>query len=101
MDEHEEWRAVIGYEGRYEVSSLGNVRSLLHNNGRPWHSGPRPVAVYLKRQYVRFCLYKNCRKRERALHHVVLEAFDGPRSTMKEISGWNHLNCPLHKDRKP
>lgn len=24
----EEWRAVVGYEGLYEVSSLGNVRSL-------------------------------------------------------------------------
>ena len=24
----EEWRAIPGYEGRYEVSSLGNVRSL-------------------------------------------------------------------------
>lgn len=27
----ESWRPVIGHEGRYEVSSLGRVRSLLTN----------------------------------------------------------------------
>lgn len=27
----EEWRPVVGYEGRYEVSDLGRVRSLLTN----------------------------------------------------------------------
>ena len=28
MNPHEEWRPIRGYEGRYEVSSLGRVRSL-------------------------------------------------------------------------
>ena len=28
MEEQEEWRPVVGYEGLYEVSSFGNVKSL-------------------------------------------------------------------------
>ena len=27
-DKEEEWRPVVGYEGLYEVSSLGRIRSL-------------------------------------------------------------------------
>lgn len=30
----EEWRPVVGYEGLYEVSSLGRVRSLRNNHGK-------------------------------------------------------------------
>lgn len=29
---YEEWRTIKGYEGRYEVSNLGRVRSLNYNN---------------------------------------------------------------------
>lgn len=28
----EEWRTIKGYEGRYEVSNVGRVRSLNYNN---------------------------------------------------------------------
>lgn len=36
LEPHEEWRSVVGYEGRYEVSSLGHVRSLKggHRRGK-------------------------------------------------------------------
>lgn len=30
MDRLEEWTPVVGYEGLYEVSSLGRVRSVDH-----------------------------------------------------------------------
>ena len=42
--EREEWRDIPGYEGRYEVSSLGNIRSLdgvvecvTQKTGTVWH----------------------------------------------------------------
>lgn len=32
----EEWKDIVGYEGKYQVSNLGNVRSLNYNNtGKP------------------------------------------------------------------
>lgn len=45
----EEWRAVPGYEGRYEVSDQGRVRSLLRNRElKPCfsHDGYKKVMVY-------------------------------------------------------
>lgn len=38
--EKEEWRPVEGYEGKYEISSIGRVKSLarviIRSNGSPW-----------------------------------------------------------------
>ena len=38
FDEPERWLPVVGYEGRYEVSDLGNVRSL-------WQMGAEVAAA--------------------------------------------------------
>ena len=38
--ENEEWRDVVGYEGRYEVTNLGRVRSWMCQKGKrkhPWY----------------------------------------------------------------
>lgn len=35
----EEWRAVVGYEGYYEVSNMGNVRSLPRQTGKYGFNG--------------------------------------------------------------
>lgn len=40
---NEEWRDVVGYEGLYQVSNLGNVRSLINS-----HSNPRTNVVKVK-----------------------------------------------------
>lgn len=68
----EVWRPVVGYEGLYEVSNLGRVRSL---------RGARPKVMkgYItKKGYHRilFCVRRKTRKR--FAHHLVLEAFVGP-----------------------
>jgi hypothetical protein len=39
----EEWRSVVGYEGRYEVSDLGRVKSVTRMQTL-WHGGQRPLA---------------------------------------------------------
>ncbi len=78
----EEWRSVIGYDGLYEVSNAGQVRSL-----------PRPgcfhqelhVLVpfrYTNRDeyaYLRVNLSRHNKVRTRPVHQLVLEAFVGPR----------------------
>lgn len=37
--ENEIWKDVVGYEGIYKVSDLGNVLSLTRGNGLPWRNG--------------------------------------------------------------
>ena len=68
----EEWKDVKGYEGLYEVSSLGRVRSLPRATTR---------GVTLKQHqnrrngYMYCCLCKNNKKKTVRVHKVVLEAF--------------------------
>jgi len=87
-EELEEWRDVVGEEGRYQVSSLGRVRSLPHiavvamhgtthsrrypgKTLRPWN-----VRGYC---WVSFWDKGKASHLKRAVHVLVLEAFISPR----------------------
>lgn len=74
-DMNEIWLSPSGFDGRYEVSSMGRVRSLLSARGRPWSKGP----VVLKARlhiggYSRVLL----RRTDFYVHRLVAEAFIGP-----------------------
>jgi hypothetical protein len=69
----ETWKAVVGYEGLYEVSDAGRVRSLPRNttSGKILKPTPRTkghLAVSLH----------NMGRKSVAVHKLVLEAFVGP-----------------------
>ena len=80
----EEWRPVVGYEGFFEVSSIGRVRSLervvLRSNGSPQMIKGRIRKLREDNHgYVVMVLRKaGHRARTRKVHHLVLEAFVGP-----------------------
>ena len=71
----EEWRPIRGYEGRYEISSHGRVKSLC----RP---GKLKEAMRkqqpLKDGYKRVSLCKGGVCVHKRVHRLVLEAFVGP-----------------------
>ena len=70
----EEWRDVIGYEGLYEVSNLGNVRSCEHfTNGH--HLMSRVLRQNLSNRYLHVKLYKSQAKRSLRVHRLVAMAF--------------------------
>lgn len=76
----EEWRDVVGFEGRYEVSNLGNVRTSFnspHKNARI-HRG-KTLKSRRSGDYARVSLNKNGVKSSPNVHVLVLEAFHGPR----------------------
>ena len=84
MTEAEHWLPVVGYEGFYEVSDLGRVRSL--RSGTRWGSGtcPRPRPLILKPHwkddtYLHVDLKKDGVHKQPRLHKLVLTAFVGPR----------------------
>ena len=90
----EVWRPVKGYEELYEVSNLGNVRSvdrhLMWGNqyclfkGKPKKSFPNSMG------YLRTGLYKNGQGKHYFIHRLVAEAF---------IPNPNNLPCIDHIDR--
>lgn len=49
QDIQERWVPAIGFVGRYEVSDLGRVRSLLHPKGVAWKAGPKLLAPRVTR----------------------------------------------------
>lgn len=71
----ERWRDVVGYEGLYEVSNLGRVKSSVVRRGsdgrvlRPRDNG---------RGALRVRLHFGKKIQERYIHRLVLEAFVGP-----------------------
>lgn len=88
--ENEEWRPVVGYEGLYEVSNLGRVKSFPQTLWiSPSRKHPvgcwRPLAGRImkpagsglqKRPMVG--LHKNKTVKLKKVYHLVLEAFVGP-----------------------
>lgn len=77
---HEEWRDVVGYEGIYQVSNLGNVRSLdrIDCANPPRH---RKGSVLKQRKcpngYLKVTLYKDKTPKQINVHRLVIETFVG------------------------
>src|SRR3546814_15421184 len=78
----EEWRPVVGFEGLYEVSDQGRVRSL----DREVRSGPgrtRKARSHILKPsagqdgYLRVNLWQDNQYRSRTVHSVVAESFFG------------------------
>lgn len=79
----EEWRDVVGYEGLYQVSNKGIVRSLLFNKVKILKQG-RASNGYL---FVN--LWKDKKVKPHRIHRLVAEAF---------IPNPDNLPCVNHKD---
>lgn len=80
----EEWRAVVGYEGAYEVSNLGRVRSCTRTvrhpmKGRVVVLGRLMSPTVGKNGYWKVGLSREGKRRTMNVHVLVLTAFVGPR----------------------
>lgn len=93
MTQHEEWKTVSG-ESHYQVSNLGNVRSLLVKKGSPpkilkqgtCHDG-----------YLYVELRGNGFRKRCAVHRLVAAAFLGPSPAPKmDVAHWD--NNPLNNE---
>ena len=78
------WKDIKGYEGLYQISNLGNVKSTNKNIIKKPSSLPKG--------YLRIGLYKNSKTKYFYLHRLVAEAF---------IPNPNNLPCVNHKDCNP
>ena len=92
----EEWKPVKDFEGRYEVSNRGRVRSLRYkgNNGKigyltPCDNGAGYLFVYLCDELLK-------KHRYAYIHRMVAEAFISNPNGFSEI---NHINECKHDNR--
>lgn len=102
-----EWRAVPGFEGMYEVSSAGDVRSLPRlivtphprwagqEHRRLWKGGP--LGQHCNGHgYLTVHLRKEGREYRKYVHRLVAEAFHGPQPDGHEVAhgdGTRDHNC--------
>lgn len=88
MEQKEQWKPIVGYEGLYEVSDLGRVRAMFDNwNGR-YKAGRIIKPQRNSNGYLKVGLYypgANQFAKQRTIHTLVLEAFNGPRPPGKEV----------------
>ena len=82
--EIEEWRDIEGYEGLYQVSDLGRVRSLPRNTTK----GGIIKLLIRPNGYLYVDLYKNGKNKKHNVHRLVAEAF---------LPNPNNLPCINHK----
>lgn len=85
MNALEEWRPVFGYERTYEVSNLGQIRSLPRRTTRGGVMKQRPNA----RGYATLRLTQGGVQRSHEVHRFVALAFLGPKPEGMEV---RHLN---------
>jgi hypothetical protein len=93
----EEWRAVPGYEGSYEASNYGNVRSITRQVPYGRHPGMiykgRPLKKFMnKNGYFAVKLAFAGATRTTYVHEVVLKAFVGTRPVTSERGEIRHLD---------
>lgn len=93
-DIKESWKPACGFEGKYEVSDLGNVRSLNYNR-----TGKIEVLKYKDNGngYCRVVLCKDGKKKDLYVHTLVFWAFNGPippGMTVDHVNGDKRDNRP-------
>ncbi len=83
----EEWRPVVGYEGLYEISDRGRVRSAVLRSKT--HPG-KILKLWVVLGYRAVGLYKNGSRKRIYVHRLVALSFLGP--CRPEASVVNHKN---------
>jgi hypothetical protein len=86
----EQWRDVVGYEGSYEVSNLGNVRSLdrefIRTDGKLYRRRGQIIRQFPRKHggHPAVSLTQDGRLRNFTVHRLVLAAFVSPAPPGKE-----------------
>lgn len=90
--DEEEWRPVVGYEGIYEVSDRGRIRSLGFTDSLGRHrAGRMKSPAHTADGHLQTRLSKDGVLTGHMVHRLVLEAFEGPCPDGMEACHWNDV----------
>lgn len=93
MEQVEEWRDVVGFEGLYQVSSSGRVKSLSKPtyNGKGWYLSKEKILKpnILAKGYLQVDLKKNFQRNLLQVHRIVAMTFIPNPNGYPQI---NHIN---------
>ena len=93
----ERWLPVVGYEGYYEVSDQGRVRSvertITYKDGRVYGYPSKLIKLHKRSNYYYVRLRISCSLKSFAIHRLVL-------STFAPVDGWEELEV-RHNDDTP
>lgn len=90
------WKDIKDFEGYYQVSSLGRVRSLTRtivekNTGKSYIlQGKILKERHMPNGYIQACLCKKSKYTYRYVHRLVAEAFISNPNNLKQV---NHIDC--------
>ena len=87
--ENEIWKDIEGYEGLYQVSNLGRVKSLARKTGNQYNKENILSKERTRKGYYRVQLTKNKEHKHYPIHRLVAIAF---------IPNPDNLPCVNHKD---
>lgn len=91
----EEWKDIKGFEGLYQISSFGRVKSLariIKRNYNNYTVKEKILKLGESKGYKQVCLCKDKRIYWKQVHRLVAEAF---------INNPNNYPCINHKDENP
>jgi len=90
------WASVPGYDGFYEVSNYGDIRSLTRSVPYGRHKGMvykgRGLIQFISGKYLSVKLAKAGITETRYVHELVMLAFEGVRPTLKNRYQIRHLD---------
>lgn len=87
------WKPAVGFEGLYEVSNLGRVKSLNYRRtGKERILKPRRIEKKSGNVYYAVHLYKDGKAYDKPVHRLVAEAFIPNPDNLPEVN---------HKDENP
>lgn len=90
------WKDIIGYEGLYQISNLGQVKSIMFRNKMTFFQRDKTLKLYTNKlngyQYV--SLSKNNKKKTFRVHRLVMEAFN----PVNKIKGYDKNYTINHKN---
>jgi len=101
LGDMEIWKAISGYEGLYEVSDSGKIRSVTHTINRPYDGSPvifqgRILRPSKSSIYLHVALCKDGKATTKRIHRIVAEAFiPNPENKphVNHLDGNPHNNC--------